>query len=76
MGSGASVTIVRPGFVIGRMTAGMSPAPFPTTPEAVADAVVRGIASGARVIYVPPILRWVFASMKHLPQQLWRRLPG
>ncbi len=76
VGSGASVTIVRPGFVRGRMTDGMSPAPLPTTPDAVADAVVRAIASGDRVIYVPPILRWVFASMKHLPQGLWRRLPG
>ncbi len=23
----------------------------------------------------PPILRWVFAPMKHLPQSLWRRMP-
>jgi decaprenylphospho-beta-D-erythro-pentofuranosid-2-ulose 2-reductase len=76
VGSGASVMIVRPGFVIGRMTEGTSPAPFPTTPDAVADAVVKGIASGARVLYVPPVLRWVFAAMKHLPQSVWRRLPG
>jgi decaprenylphospho-beta-D-erythro-pentofuranosid-2-ulose 2-reductase len=75
-GSGASVMIVRPGFVIGRMTEGRSPAPFPTTPDAVADAVVKGIASGARVLYVPSVLRWVFASMKHVPQILWRRMPG
>jgi decaprenylphospho-beta-D-erythro-pentofuranosid-2-ulose 2-reductase len=76
VGSGASVMIVRPGYVIGRMTEGTSPAPFPTTPEAVAEGVVKGIASGARVVYVPSILRWVFAPMKHLPQALWRRLPG
>ena len=43
VGSGVGVTIVRPGFVVGRMTEGMTPAPFATTPEAVADAVVRGI---------------------------------
>jgi decaprenylphospho-beta-D-erythro-pentofuranosid-2-ulose 2-reductase len=75
VGSGASVMIVRPGFVIGRMTEGSSPAPFPTTPEAVADAVVKGIASGAAVVYVPSVLRWIFAPMKHLPQGLWRRMP-
>ena len=74
-GTGASVMIVRPGFVVGRMTSGRDPAPFATTPDAVADAVVEGIASGARVVYVPPILRFVFAPMKHLPQRLWRRLP-
>ena len=46
-GTGVGVTIVRPGFVVGRMTEGMTPAPFSTTPEAVADAVVGGIESGA-----------------------------
>jgi short-subunit dehydrogenase len=76
VGTGASVTIVRPGFVVGRMTEGMTPAPFSTTPDAVADAVVKGIESGAAVVYVPSILRWVFALMKQLPQVIWRRMPG
>jgi decaprenylphospho-beta-D-erythro-pentofuranosid-2-ulose 2-reductase len=76
VGSGVRVMVVRPGFVVGRMTEGMSPAPFPTTPEAVADAVVRGIESGAGVVYVPPVLRWVFAVMRHLPRTIWRRMPG
>ena len=75
-GSGARVVIVRPGFVVGRMTEGMDPAPFATTPVAVADAVVRGIESGASVVYVPSVLRWVFAVMRHLPGVVWRRLPG
>jgi decaprenylphospho-beta-D-erythro-pentofuranosid-2-ulose 2-reductase len=76
VGTGVRVMIVRPGFVVGRMTEGMSPAPFPTTPEAVADAVVHGIESGASVVYVPPVLRWVFAVMRHLPRAVWRRMPG
>ena len=76
VGSGVSVTIVRPGFVVGRMTEGMDPAPFSTTPEAVAKAVVAGIVSGAEVVYAPPILRWVFAGMRHLPRAVWRRMPG
>jgi short-subunit dehydrogenase len=54
----------------------MAPAPFSTTPEAVADAVVKGIASGATVVYIPPLLRWVFAAMRHLPRAVWRRVPG
>ncbi len=75
-GTGVDVMIVRPGFVVGRMTEGMTPAPFSTTPDAVAEAVVRGIGSGATVVYAPPILRWVFAVMRHLPRAVWRRMPG
>ena len=67
---------MRPGFVVGRMTEGMTPAPFSTTPDAVADAVVAGIRTGASVVYVPSILRWVFAVMRHLPRLVWRRVPG
>jgi decaprenylphospho-beta-D-erythro-pentofuranosid-2-ulose 2-reductase len=76
VGSGVKVTLVRPGFVVGRMTEGMVPAPFATTPEAVADAVVRGIESGAAVVHVPPLLRWVMTVMRHLPRLVWRRMPG
>jgi decaprenylphospho-beta-D-erythro-pentofuranosid-2-ulose 2-reductase len=76
VGTGVEVMIVRPGFVVGRMTEGMTPAPFSTNPEAVADAVVAGIGSGASVVYAPPILRWVFAVMRHLPRVVWRRMPG
>jgi decaprenylphospho-beta-D-erythro-pentofuranosid-2-ulose 2-reductase len=75
-GTGVGVMIVRPGFVVGRMTEGMTPAPFSTTPEAVAVAVVRGIGSGSAVVYAPPVLRWVFALMRHLPRAVWRRMPG
>jgi short-subunit dehydrogenase len=76
VGTGVGVTIVRPGFVVGRMTEGMEPAPFSTTPEAVAEAVVKGIESGADVVYAPPVLRWVFAVMRQLPRAVWRRMPG
>ena len=76
VGSGVGVTIVRPGFVVDRMTEGMTPAPFSTTPDAVAALVVRGIESGAAVVYAPPALRWVFAVMRHLPRAVWRRIPG
>jgi NAD(P)-dependent dehydrogenase (short-subunit alcohol dehydrogenase family) len=74
-GSGARVLLVRPGFVIGRMTEGMSPAPFASTPQQVADAVVRGLHSGAGVVWVPGRLRWLFAGLRLLPQPVWRRLP-
>ncbi|HEX3979968.1 MAG TPA: SDR family NAD(P)-dependent oxidoreductase [Acidimicrobiales bacterium] len=76
VGTGADVMIVRPGFVVDRMTEGMSPAPFSTTPDGVAEAVVRGIESGTAVVYAPPVLHWVFVVMRHLPRAVWRRMPG
>jgi decaprenylphospho-beta-D-erythro-pentofuranosid-2-ulose 2-reductase len=76
VGSGARVVVVRPGFVHTKMTAGRAPAPLATTPEAVADAVVRGMEKGAETIWAPPALRYVFAGMRHLPRPLWRRVKG
>lgn len=75
-GTGVGVQVVRPGFVRTRMTAGMSEAPMATTAEAVAEAVVAGLASGRPVIWVPETLRWAFAVFRLLPQSVWRRLPG
>ena len=40
-GSGVRLLIVRPGFVIGRMTDGMEPAPLSSTPAQVAAATAR-----------------------------------
>jgi decaprenylphospho-beta-D-erythro-pentofuranosid-2-ulose 2-reductase len=74
-GGGASVLVVRPGFVTTSMTTGLDPAPMSTTPDAVAAAVVKGLRSGRRTIWVPGALRWVFAVFRHLPGPLWRRMP-
>jgi decaprenylphospho-beta-D-erythro-pentofuranosid-2-ulose 2-reductase len=75
-GTGARVQVVRPGFVHTKMTAGRDPAPFATTPEAVASAMIAGLESGARVIWAPSMLRYVFFAFKQLPHAIWRRLPG
>lgn len=74
-GSGASVLVVRPGFVPTQMTAGMKPAPFATTPAAVADATVKALRRGTRTVWVPATLRPVFSVLRHLPGPVWRRLP-
>jgi decaprenylphospho-beta-D-erythro-pentofuranosid-2-ulose 2-reductase len=76
VGTGVRVIIVRPGFVVGRMTEGMPAQPFSTTPDAVATAVVHGIEGGASEVYAPAVLRWVFMAMRHLPRLVWRRLPS
>ena len=75
-GSGASLMIVRPGWVATRMTEGLEPAPFATTPEAVAADVVAGMERSTPVVWSPRPLRLVFAVMRLLPAALWRRLPG
>ena len=74
-GSGVQVLVVRPGFVKTRMTAGLKPAPFATTPDAVAAATVRGLRRGEHTVWVPGVLRYVFAVLRHLPRAAYRRLP-
>ncbi|MFD4293203.1 SDR family NAD(P)-dependent oxidoreductase [Rhodococcus sp. NPDC058505] len=74
-GSGVSLLLVRPGFVIGRMTEGMSPAPMSSTPGQVADAVVAALAKGRERVAVPGRLGPVFVVMRLLPQWIWRRMP-
>ncbi|MGH3436556.1 MAG: SDR family NAD(P)-dependent oxidoreductase [Sciscionella sp.] len=74
-GSGARLLLVRPGFVIGRMTRDMAPAPFASTPDQVADATVAALRRHRGVVWVPAVLRPVFAVMRLLPRALWRRLP-
>ena len=72
--SGARVMVVRPGFVHTRMTTGLEPAPFSTTPEAVADVVLDGLAKRRDVVWAPPVLRWLFAVLRHLPRGVWRKV--
>ncbi|HEX4702987.1 MAG TPA: SDR family NAD(P)-dependent oxidoreductase, partial [Pseudonocardiaceae bacterium] len=74
-GSGVRLLLVRPGFVVGRMTAGMSPAPFSSTPDQVADATVAALRRGRGEVWVPGVLRPIFAVMRVLPRAVWRRLP-
>lgn len=73
-GTGVKVTIVRPGFVAGRMTSGMKRTPFATTPAAVAANTARAINRSQRIVHSPRILRWVFLILRHLPVTLWRRI--
>lgn len=75
-GSGARVVVVRPGFVRGRMTAGMKEAPFATTPSEVGAAVAAAVRGRAEVVHVPRAVGPVFAVLRALPRQVFRRLPG
>jgi decaprenylphospho-beta-D-erythro-pentofuranosid-2-ulose 2-reductase len=73
-GTGVTVLVVRPGFVRSRMTAHLDDGPFTTTPEQVADATVRALERGDDLIWVPGVVRWVMAVLRHLPRPLFRRI--
>jgi decaprenylphospho-beta-D-erythro-pentofuranosid-2-ulose 2-reductase len=74
-GTGVRVLVVRPGFVKTRMTAGLESAPFAVSAEAVAAATVRGLERGDHTVWVPGVLRYVFAVLRHLPRAAYRKLP-
>jgi decaprenylphospho-beta-D-erythro-pentofuranosid-2-ulose 2-reductase len=72
--TGVQVIVVRPGFVRTKMTAGLEPAPLATSPDAVAEAILGGLARGAHTVWVPSSLRLVMAVARHLPRAVFRRL--
>lgn len=74
-GTGVRVLVVRPGPVRTRKARDEEDGPFTTTPEAVAEAVERGLRSGAETVWVPGVLRLVMAGLRHVPRAVFRRLP-
>lgn len=72
--AGVRVMVVRPGFVHSKMTAGLDPAPFATTPDAVARAIVDGLSAGKDIVWAPAVLRSVGIAFRHLPRAVWRRV--
>lgn len=75
-GTGASVLVVRPGFVRTSMTSHLDDGPMATTPEAVAADIVTGLRRGAHTVWSPAKLRYVFTVLRHLPRPVWRRVAG
>ena len=75
-GTGVRVLLVRPGFVTGRMTRDMPPAPLATTPAAVGRAVASALAgpAGQAAVWVPPQLGLLAVLLRLVPRPVWRRL--
>jgi decaprenylphospho-beta-D-erythro-pentofuranosid-2-ulose 2-reductase len=73
-GSGARVILVRPGFVVGRMTHGLAPAPFARAPEDVGAAVARALARDRVDVWVPAGLRAMSWAARLTPRPVWERL--
>ncbi|MFG3658234.1 decaprenylphospho-beta-D-erythro-pentofuranosid-2-ulose 2-reductase [Streptomyces sp. NPDC047706] len=74
-GTGVHVMVVRPGFVRSHKTSGLAEPPLATTPEAVATAVELGLRRRSETVWVPGALRVVTAALRHLPRQVFRRIP-
>jgi decaprenylphospho-beta-D-erythro-pentofuranosid-2-ulose 2-reductase len=73
-GSGVQVLIVRAGFVYTKMTDGVSAVPLAVGPDAVAEAMLDGIASRRAIVWVPSVLRYAGSFLRHLPRPIVRRL--
>ncbi|HUJ05378.1 MAG TPA: SDR family NAD(P)-dependent oxidoreductase [Streptosporangiaceae bacterium] len=73
-GTGVRVLLVRPGFVTGRMTSGMSPAPLSSTPAQVGAAVAAALDGTATVLWVPRSLAAAAVMLRLVPRPLWRKM--
>jgi decaprenylphospho-beta-D-erythro-pentofuranosid-2-ulose 2-reductase len=73
-GTGVRVVLVRPGFVIGRMTEGMSPAPLSSTPAQVGAATAAALGGGKAAVWIPAPLAGFALALRLVPRPLWRRV--
>ncbi len=73
-GTGVRVLLVRPGFVTGRMTAGMSQAPLSSTPAQVGEAVATALTGTSPLIWIPRSLAGAAVVLRLVPRPLWRRM--
>lgn len=74
-GSQIQLTIVRPGFVIGRMTEGMKPAPMSSRPDEVAEAAVTALDGRKAHVWIPRELALLAWATSFTPRWIWRRMP-
>jgi len=73
-GTGVRVLLVRPGFVTGRMTAGMPPAPLATTPEQVGAATAAALRGRKAAVWIPAPLAGLALALRLVPRPAWRRV--
>lgn len=73
-GTGVRVLLVRPGFVVGRMTEGMPSAPLSSTPAQVGTAVAAALRGRTAQIWVPRSLSGLALALRLAPRPLWRKM--
>ncbi len=72
--AGASVTLVKPGFVDTPMTWGAPGLFLVAAPEECATAILRAADRGTPEIYVPSFWRWIMLVIRHIPATVLKRL--
>lgn len=72
--AGVRVITVNPGFVDTRMTFGKPGTFLVAPPEAVARGIVRAIARGTDVVYLPGFWRPVMFAIRSIPEAVFKRL--
>ena len=74
-GKGIAVVTIKPGFVDTPMTAAFDKkGPLWASPEAVAKSIVRGMLSGAPVVYTPWFWWTIMQIIKNVPERIFRKL--
>lgn len=72
--SGAHVMTVKPGPVDTAMTWGLGKMPFMTTPEVVAQDILKGIDKRRNVIYSAGIWRLVMMVIRSIPEPIFKKM--
>jgi len=72
--AGATVTLVKPGFVDTSMTWGLPGLFLVASPEACARAVLRAADRGVATLYVPFFWRFIMLIIQHIPAGVMKKL--
>lgn len=72
--AGATVTVVKPGFVDTAMTWGLPGLFLVASPEACARAMLRAADRGVATLYVPFFWRYIMLIIQHIPAQVMKKL--
>jgi decaprenylphospho-beta-D-erythro-pentofuranosid-2-ulose 2-reductase len=72
---GVRVLVIRPGQVRTRMSAHVKEAPLTVDKEYVANLAVTASAKGKELVWAPAAFRYVMVVLRHIPRNIFRRLP-
>jgi decaprenylphospho-beta-D-erythro-pentofuranosid-2-ulose 2-reductase len=72
---GVHVLVIRPGQVRTRMSAHVKEAPLTVDKEYVANLAVTAAAKGKELVWAPAAFRYVMVVLRHIPRNIFRRLP-
>lgn len=72
--AGVHVMTVKPGPVDTAMTWGLGPQPFMTTPDVVAQDILKGLRKRRNVVYTAGIWRWVMLVIRNIPEPIFKKM--